>query len=294
MFGISFGAKKSKTNELATINKDVTTNQSQTSNQAQSTTGTQATSQTGSTTSTGASTNTAATQTAEQQQQTQQGTTKNFSDQTFAGLDAAVNSMLGGSAASDAAKAASTGALTQLGSFNIDDYVNGIVGSAKADSQTVIDETKHGYESNIGGTAATNSAAALLTSRLQNDQAAKLAGITSNAQATGAGILQANVDAAAKQQGADNTILGQLSEILKGGTTSTTGTSTGTTTGSQNTAGANTTSEAGTSASNTNTQTTQDVLTQIQQLLQGTENTNGTTNTTTKKTDFGGGFSLGI
>ena len=297
MFGISFGTKKSNTSQQEDMTKNVTTNQQQTGTNATSTTGSQDTSQTGTSQSQGQSNSTGSTQNTERQAGSSTQTSKNsqFSDQTFSQLDSQVQALLGG-IGTGAGKTTSTGALTQMANFDLADFVNQTVASAASESQMQLDDSVGQLQSQIGGTAGTNSAAALLAGRLANNRAATLAGVQADATQKGQGILASQAQSGQQQQGVDNTLLGQLTEILKGGRAEATaaGTTAQQNTGAQTTQGSTTTSEAQRTSQNTNTQTVQDVLSQITQLLQGTEATVGASTTTGTKKDSGGGISLGF
>jgi hypothetical protein len=207
-------------------------------------------------------------------------------------LESRVQSLLsagGGSAAS-----ATAAALSGISSFDPDQYVSGVVANARNRSESDRQQAISTAENVIGGTVDSNSAAALLASRINNDANANLAGIESDAVAKAQSILGNNIAAAGNARGQDDNLLTQLAGILKGGVT------TGTAVGNTATAGqtnqeqqqTGTTTESSNQQQNSQQQTQQDVLSQLISLLQGTENTKGTeqANAVTKS----GGFGLSI
>jgi hypothetical protein len=299
MFGISFGKKKTSGTTSEDVNRSTNTTGSQNTTNSSSTVGSQNTQQTGTSSSQGSSntrgeTATRAQETGQQQQQTQ---SQSFSDTTLAGLEGEVARLLGvGSDPTSASNQASSNGLSQMAGFDANGYVDDIMRGASADTLSQLEESIGGVQSTIGGTAGTNSAAALLTSRLEGNRASNLAGIRGQATGQAQEILARNVASASGANQTSNTLLTSLAEILKGGRT--TGTAATTTanqsTGGQSTSGNTQTSESSQQSQNTNTQTVQDVLTQITELLNSTENMSGSSRGTNSQTTSGGGLSLGF
>lgn len=296
-FGLSFGSSKQKSSTTENKNETTTQQQASNSNTQANTTANTNTAQTGSTANTGTSA-TNQTQTnvgTTQQTGAQTGVTQNFDSTTLAGLQSLVQ-QLTGSAGAGAANDTLSSQVANLGKFNAEDYVAGVKSSAQATADQNLDSAIGTTQAGIGGTESTNSAAALLGNRLRTDSASSVAGQVAQAQQTAAGISQGNVAAAQGAVNSQQSFLSTLLDALKGGTATTTATSTGgtTTSGTSNTSGSTSTNEAGTSASNTDTGSTSNVSTIIDQLLNGTSTDIGTDSSTTTGKKSGGGFSLGF
>lgn len=281
MFGLSFGAKKSKGSGSTSVDKTVDTTQTETGAKAS----------TGVTTSTGSSTTTG-TQTGQTTNNTTQASTGSqtnqqqstlFSQNILSGLEGIVQNLFG---------SAATNPMALNSDFDKQAFVD--QGYQAAESRAT-DDTNIALNSmfdRIGGRDDQNSMATLLANRARADTAASLAGTRANLTQTAEGIARENFGADLAGQGQSQGFLNNLLGVLKGGTANTSG---GIQT-SENTVG----TQAGTSAMQTaeNTQTQQ---TQVQQLLEllsnqlsGTEHTVGTEKTKTKGLEFGGGFSAGF
>lgn len=79
----------------------------------------------------------------------------------------------------------------KLPMFDVEQFAKGINDQAKAGALLDLESGIHGAGSATGGSSSGNSMAALLSNKLQNQTAANLAGISSEATATGEGIRQA-------------------------------------------------------------------------------------------------------
>lgn len=296
-FGLSFGSNKTKSTTTSTLTKDETTNQTQTG--TQSTTGTTTTSgtQSQSGTSTGTSstnqTGTSNTSGTSQQQTTQ--TQTSFGQKVLGGLEDAVTSLLSKVTGPDASPLVNQG-VGMLGDFDPESFVERTLASAQAQQGSKLDEILGGIFSRVGGTEKTNSAATLLANRARGEAAANLAGIGAQAQAQANEIVRQNVATGLAQQDSQNNLLVQLGNILKGGSTSTSGASSTQTAEQQQTAqsGATNTSESNQSNTTSNQTQQQSILEAIQQILNGTTSTTGTENSTTIGKKSGGGLSLSI
>lgn len=292
MFGINFGFKKSSSDSHETMSSTDVTNQTQNSNETQGTKGTQNTQQSGTSSSTGSSNTTGAQTSNESQTGKTKSQTTQFSDQVLGGIQDAVTSLIGGATnGSSPGTQAANGALDKMNGFDPAKYVSGVVDSARSDTLSSLEEAINGNASAIGGTAATNSSAALLAGRLENNRAAALAGIESDATAKAQGILASQVASGNQTAGVSNDLLTQLAAVLKGGVSGTSADQTQSTTGGTTTTSGTTTAENQVTQQNTNTQTQQDILTQILATLQGTENKTGVTDSKGHNTSFGGGAS---
>lgn len=297
-FGISFGKKKSSTNETTNIDKTTTTaeQQSGTTQSTQTQTGT--TNTQGQTASQGQSVNTQTTD------NTVTGTTggqqssitQQFSDDVLAGLDSAVLSAIGQAFGTNGAGNALSSSIQGLGDFNAEDFINkGLAAAATAQANQVGEFTR-GAASGIGGTADTNSMVALLQQRAQNESATALGGVYSDLTARAAEIENQRVSALSGATGTEQNALAQILYALKGGVSATEGTTAEQT--SQNQTGTNVglteTSEQSQTAQQQQTQQTTQLLEIIQQLLSGTSREVGTENTVGKTKSGGGGLRLGI
>ena len=281
MFGLSFGAKKSKSSGSSTIDKLVDTTQTESGSKA--TTGTTTTTGTSATTGTQTGQTTGATTNESVGSQTNQQTSTLFGAETLAGLEGIIGDLFGSQARTP----------MSLGSdFNKDDFVS--QGYAAAESRAS-DDTNIALNSiydRLGGRDDSNSMATLLANRARGDTAAQLAGVRANLTGQAEGIARENFGADLAGQANSQGFLGNLLNALKGGTANTTG--------AIQTQESQTGTQVGTSAQQTAEQTTQS-QTQVQQLLEllqnqlaGTEHTTGTEKTKGKQLDMGGGFSLGF
>ena len=90
---------------------------------------------------------------------------------------------------------------------------------ARTRGEQALQETNAARESAIGGTAGTNSMAALLANRGRNDLEANIAQITAATQAQAQGIVNQNLAAAVGAQGSLSEQAAGLGQTLKGATT---------------------------------------------------------------------------
>lgn len=274
MFGISFGKNKSRdtmhTTTSGTQNQSGT-NQTTTTGSS-STTGSQSSQSSGSSTTTQGTTGTS----------TQTVTTSNFGQSALTAIDSKIGDfitqMLGGGAGGAAA--------SSLGSFDADKFIADTMASATQSTQDQVGEGIRGVTSSIGGNASENSASALLANRIANAGAASLAGVRANAEQTAQNIITSRAQTlAAAEQGGQNA-LAQILNAIKGGTSTTTGSSTN----GQTTTASTNTNESTNQQSQSNTNTTQSALEIIQQLL----TTNQVQDGTQTSSKSGGGLSLGL
>lgn len=289
-FGFSFGKNKTRVEQDTTVNKTETTNQQQNTNQSQTQTGTSNTntSQTGSTTGTQATKNSGTTTNQTTGTQAQTGLTQSFSDMILGALEAKTAEALGVTTGGPTAES--------LSGFNRDQFVQGGMQAAQATSQAGLEQSINGLMDNVGGTTEGNSMAALLANRLRNDAGASMAGTRSQLEGQAAQIQQGNVAARTQELGTNNAFVAQLLAGLKGGVTATSGTvqTAESQAGSQQQIGDSRTAENTQSSQQQQTESTQALVSIIQQLISGTTNTQGTESvdgTTTKK---GGGVGLSI
>lgn len=280
-FGLSFGAKKSKSSGTTTINKNETTNQTETGSKAT----------TGTTTTTGTSATTGSTtgQTAQQTQQASTGQQTNqqqstlYSEGILSGLEGIIGDLFGSQAKTP---------MSLASDFDKQAFID--QGYAAAESRAT-DDTNTALNSiydRLGGRDDNNSMATLLANKARTDTAAQLAGVRANLTGQAEGIARENFGADLAGQGQSQGFLNNLLTALKGGTAATTG--------AIQTAEQSAGSTTGQSAQQTAEQTTQS-QTQVQQLLellnntlQGTTVTSGTEKTKQKGFEMGGGASLGF
>lgn len=297
ILGLSFGKKKTTTDQTSDVNKTDTL----VGSQSQATTGfnqsNTATTSTGNQSTTG--TTTGSTTTNQQQQDTgtqrQTGTTTTLGADVTEGLSAAVKSLLAGGI-NDANIASLSNMIAGRAGFDADSMVSNIVTGARTRGEQELQERNASIQSAVGGTDITNSMAALLAERGRNDLESNLAGIEGAARAQAEGIANQNLQAGVAAQGSLADQAAGLGSVLKGAETTVDmatltdqisqllGTQGTTQNVSQNTATAET----------QNTATTQllaelvNALTNQQQTTVGTEHTKGT------QKGSGGGLSLNI
>lgn len=297
IFGISLGSKKQsgsgtsnidKTTDLSGKQQSATTSQG-TTNTTQ--TGTTNTSQTGKTS--GLTTQDNTTQGSGTSQQT--GTTTTLGADVQSALSDRVKALLG-SGVSDAAMAQLNEAILGRNGFNVDQFVTQQVTAARNRGEQTLQEQNSAIASNVGGTAGTNSMAALLAQRGRNDLEASIAGIESNARATGEKISNENLSTStAAAQGVNNMAAGLL-DALKGATSTTDLTTLTSQIEQLIGKGSNigSTTQTGAEQTSTNQQTNQ-LLTEIANILtQQSQHEVGTESQTTKGKTGGFGISLGI
>lgn len=284
--GFSFGKKSQKQNSTVTVDKTDALSQKGSSTQNQTTnslssTNTAGQSQTNTNTATSnvGSSNMSGTTTGQQAQ-----TTRSFSDNILGGLESLVGNALG----------SATTTSTPTGNFDGDAFVRDAMAAADSRTQSGLDETLNGMFDTIGGR--NNSAAMLLGNRVRNDATASLAGTRANLEAQAQGITRENAVAGANINSAGQGFLTSLLGALRGGVTTTTGTSAETTAQNQNTANQSTTvgSENTVNSTNSTTQSQENMMSQLQQLLDSITKTNGTENTKGTIKSSGGGVSASM
>jgi len=221
-FGISFGKKGSTTTTNTTGTKDET----MTGSQTQNTTSSNQTSQSG--TSQTSSSQTGQQTNVQSGTQTQSGTetgkvtstTQTLGSDIQAALSDSVKKLLGGSG-SQATFDAINNSISVLNSFDANGYVKSAIDSARYSGEQALQEQQSAYDSAIGGTAATNSMAALLASRGRADLEAKIAQVGNDATASAADIVTKNLGAVTSGQSSLTAQAQALAETLKGASTTT-------------------------------------------------------------------------
>lgn len=289
--GLSFGKNKTKTNSTSKVDKTEDTNQVQTGTQSQSTTGSSSTTQSQTNNQSGATTSEQIGSTSQNTtgQTSQSGASTLFSDQVLSGLEGYSTNALG--------NLWNQGAIdTSALNFDSQAFVNNGMAAATTRVNNQVENDMNGLFDAIGGTSGGNTMAALLASRLQGDAAANLAG--TQAQLTGQAneITRQNLATEMASRGQEQSFVSQLFDALKGGsaTTAQVGTSAEQTAGKTQQIGTGTETQTGTSTGTSNTVTQQDVLTALEQLLNGTTHTVGTENTKGTQKQSGGGFGLSL
>ncbi len=278
MFGFSFGKNKTNTSETATKNESST----------QNTSGTKNSTSTGSSSTTGSQSNQSS-----GSSQTSQGTS-GTSTQTSGGTSfgnaalSGINDNIGGFIDRILGGGAGGAAISELGSFNAEDFIANTMRAATATATDQLGEGVRGLASGIGGNAAENSMSALLANRMENATAANLAGVRGQAETAAQGILTQRANTIAGAAGQEQNALAQILNAIKGGESSQTQTGQS----NQNTTGNTSTSESGNQQSSQNQQTTQSVVELISQLLKNDVVSVGTSQGSQSKS--GGGFSLSL
>jgi len=286
-FGISFGSKTQKvdqtktgaTTEIGTQSglstQNQTTNQSSNSATSGLTKSANREDQYGASTSDQTSRN----------RQVQDTTTQNFSDRTLGSLEGVVNRLMG----SDG-----LGEINNTSNFNLQDFIDNGMRAAGARAQTDVDAALGGIFDSLGGR--NNSAAALLTQRVNNDSNAALAGTRAQLTSEGEKIARDNLLAGNTVTATKNDLLTNLLSGLRGGVTRTTGdvVETGEQSQANQNIGTNVGSGSQSSQQNTQTNATENLINVLSQLLN--TRTDGTTTENLKGTtkSSGGGLSLSI
>lgn len=296
--GLSFGSKKQSGSGTSTIDKttDLTgSQQTQSTQQGTTNTNTTGTTQTsqnqqGATNQTQDSTNKGTTS------GRQTGTVTALGQDVQDALSERVKSVMAGGITDDSISALNDAIGARTQAFDTESFVSGILGQARGRGEQTLQEQNSAFGSAIGGTAGTNSMAALLAQRGRNDLETNLAGVAASARAQGESITNQNLQTASGIQQGLTGVVDTLTDSLKGSTTTTDMTSlTDEISQLIGKSGAisnqNTTGTQNQSTSSTTDQLLQEianVLTQQQQKETGSEST-------TQKGKSGGfGISLGL
>lgn len=222
IFGISLGAKKQSSSGSSTIDKttDLTGTQSSTNTSQGSTstsqTGTSSTSQTG--TTSGLTTQDNITSGTGTQQQT--GTTTTLGADVQSALSDRVKALLG-QGVSEAAMTQLNEAILGRNGFNVDQFVQDQVTAARNRGEQTLQEQNSAFNSGVGGTASTNSMAALLAQRGRNDLEASLAGIAADSRIKGESVANENLQTSVGAASGVTNMSAELLAALKGATATT-------------------------------------------------------------------------
>lgn len=296
-FGISFGSKTQTTDSTTNMKKnEVSTGSQATSTQgAQSTSSSQTSTQNQNTAQQSTQTQNTAQQTTGQEQSSQKGTTTTLGADVQSAITDSLKSILAGGVNSQNIANIANMISGQTG-FNADAMVRDIVSGARYQGEQQLQEQQSARESQIGGTAGTNSMAALLANRGRSDLEANIAAITGKAVADSQQIANQNLTTAVGAQGSLVEQGAQLGSVLKGATTTSdvqtltnqlqqllgqTGT-TGSTTGQSNT------------QSSEQANSLQLISQLVNALTKQNTSTQGYENTVAKNKSSGGGISLGF
>lgn len=287
MIGLSFGSKK----KTESGTKTGTTNESMTGTSTNQQTQSGQTSTTSSGTQTGTTTKAGTTTT--DQSQSQLGTQKTTGTQTtldsgiVAGVGNKVNDLLG---ALDR-DVVDTLIGDSVRDFNVDSFVADTLAAARNRGEQQLQEGMSAFGSQVGGTAGTNSMAALLQMRGRNDLEANLAGIGADARVKGEGIANQNL---ATRTGVLDFLGGLTSSLtgaVKGGTTTTDMTSL--TDEISKLVGRGTAGETGTSSVNTQEQSNvTQLIDTISKLIENKTASSDSNEQFNTKVKSGGGFSF--
>jgi hypothetical protein len=225
IFG-SFSSKKSSGTQTGTIadSLDSLTTGIQSQTGTKDSTGSTSTSGSQSSTGSAAGTSTQSSTGGAKTQESQTSSGSQFGADVLEGLKMLLSATGGGfTEGIEGLGTASGAALDTLKNFNVKDFVGGIVDSASAGITSGLESSLNGLNMAAGGSADGNSMVQLLGGRLREDANAKLAGITSEATAAGNSIMTTNATTASNLSGAQMNPLLQLSQIIKGGESSQTG-----------------------------------------------------------------------
>jgi type VI protein secretion system component VasK len=226
-----------------------------------------------------------------QQAQSQTATTTLLNDATQKGLQTAIDNLFAGLGSDRASIESGMGKMNE---FDPVAYVNGIMQAARSDASSNLDQSLNTMFSNVGGTEGTNSMAALLSNRARNATAANLAGINSQAQAAAGDQVRQNFTAGQGAMANFRELLPQLASILKGATATTDMSSVLQTIQNVLTTGqsATQTQEASNQQATSNTQTLEQLLSNVLSSLTGTEQTNANESQKTKASGMNAGATL--
>lgn len=296
-FGLSFGAKKQSSKTTTDINKNELTTGSQSQATTGVTQGATNTSQTGQVSTTGGQQtqqNVSQSQTGQETGRTS-GTVSSLSGDIQSTLSDTVKRILSGGV-NDANIASLSNAIGGMTNFNADEFVRQNVMAARQGGENALQENVSARQSQIGGTAGTNSMAALLAMRGRNDLEANLAGVEASSRATAEGIANKNLETAVGAQGSLVSQGAGAADVLKGATTTT---DMATLTNQLNqllgtTTGDTKTQESQSSTQSQQTQTLQIINELVNALTNQNVSTIGTENSKTKGKSMGGGISAGI
>lgn len=291
--GLSFGKKKQSgtQNTITDMVTDLTGTQQQSSAQSGTTS-----------VDTSGTTDVAGTQAGSQntdQQQSQTGTNRQTGLTTTLGSDvidalsATVKNVLGTGVTPENIAGLSDMISGRKG-FNGEQFVADTVGAARGRGEQTLQESDSAFASRVGGTAKTNSMAALLAERGRNDLETNLAGIRAQATGQAEQISNQNLGAATDAQSGLAGIGAALAEAAKGGSTATDMTSL--TDQISQLIGRDTSLTQNQQSTKANeSSTTNQLLAQIQEMLtQQTERKAGTEKIDTRGKSGGFGISAGI
>lgn len=296
MFGLSFGSNSTSSTSNTTGTKTETGTQTGSTDSTSGTTtsSNQATQNADSKTGSSSSTQAGTTNSAGSATQAQQTTSQTLDDKTLGGLQGAVASLLGKIADPNSGQGVVNAGLGVLGQFDPAAYVSSTLRAAQSTSDSSVKEALGGIFDAIGGK--NNSAAALLSGRLNDQAAANIAGVGAQATKDANAVVQGNVATGTAAAASQGNLLTNLLQVLKGGTTTGTGNTATTTaeTGATSNTGSTTTAESGASTSDTQATQVQDVITALNQLLNTSDTTVADEKTTTKGKSTGVGISGGF
>lgn len=289
-FGISLGKNKEKIDKTTTVNKTESTNQTG----SETTTG----SKSSQTSSTGSQTSQSAGQTSSSQQgvTASQGTGVQKQVESSTAFGEGVLEQIESALAPLFAQTAGSVNAESLNDFDKSAFISNGLARARSQIESSLGEAKGTTFSAIGGTAETNSAAAELAQRLDNQAASEFAGIEADLTATAEGINRDNLSAASSIGSQDQQFLVGLLETLKGGRSESVGAAETATseTGSQSQTAASQTSEQAAQQNAQQTTAVENLVETLNSLLVGVTNTTGTENTKGKVSKSGGGVGLSI
>lgn len=294
-FGIGFSLGRRSQSGTQNTTTDMTTELSGSQTQSGVQSGTTTSTTSGTTSSTGTQSGTTTTDQTQSQTGTnrQTGLTTSLGADVIEALSASVRNVLSAGVTPENIAGLSNMIAGRQG-FNGEAFVADTVAAARNRGEQSLQEQGSAFASRVGGTAKTNSMAALLEQRGRNDLEANLAGIRAQATQTAEGIENQNLAAAIEGQTGIAGIGAALAEALKGGQTTTDMTSL-TEQLSQLIGRDTSLAETSQQTASSETSTTNQLLAQIAQVLtQQRERETGTENVNVSGRSGGFGFSLGI
>lgn len=221
------------------------------------------------------------------------GSQNSFSDQFARDLETRITALFDFAGSNQTKLNDSIG---NLGKFNVEEFVNSQVAGADRNLISRADELLAGTFSELGGTDATNSTAALLGSRIGNDLNESRAAIRAQATAAGNDIQSRNAGTIAQLSASQTDLIPQLIQALKGGNVQTqqTGTQAAETAETQKGKTDTNVSETSTASSEQNLATSQQVTSVVQEILAQLGISSGTENVKTKGSSSGFDAKLGF
>lgn len=272
LFGFGNGSTTQTTSQNENSSTNTTTGQTTTAEQQDTQVGTQNQQQN----------QTSAQQTGTTATGSQTGKVSRLDQETENMLRTNVQELLGAGGSSGTIKARLNEVATGGSNFDEDSFVRGIMGSARSAAMGELESGGNAIEQDTGAGADSNSAAALLKTKMRNQVAANLGGIEQQARGQAEEIKRAGAESKTGQLTAlsgqlDSSVNGLLSSLLSASQTE-----------ERTDAESSAATTSGNTATTTNQQTNQTNTSKQKNATAGTQqsNTTGTVNQASQKTEW--------